>query len=290
MNFQRIRQLFGAILIAALVVQPACGQLAAAPTPVPSPQTPAGKSKLKRGLQIEFVLLDSVSSKDAFKGQTIRFAVAEDVLAGGLVVIPRGTPATGVVSSVRKGVPGKQDGDVELEPRAILLADGSRLKLGGYPPGEDACGDMGPCWALITFAIAVSPILITLGLIRLPERLEEDKKFKQQPGLQKPAIAGNDQTVNPCWHSSAYTVHGFQLPVARDNSVTPDIAANRATLEVCAAAQENAAKTGNSIQENTNPSPTANPPGVKPPPPNQDETLKSVPIPQPQDDPNTGHR
>jgi len=143
-------------------------------------------------------LLDRVSSATAKKGQTVHFAVAEDVLAAGIVVIPRGTPAEGVVANVRKGIPGKQDGSLRLEPRELLLSDGSRLKLSRNAPGQDDCGDMGPCWALATFAVVLSPVLIAVVVVASPWLIHSEIEGRKKFPHTKPKIAGDDETLRPC--------------------------------------------------------------------------------------------
>jgi hypothetical protein len=114
--------------------------------------------------EINFVLLESVSSATATKGQLIRMAVEEDVVIHGVVAIPKGTLATGVVSNVRKAKLGIKDGRLEVRPIAMTIANGVEAKLKENRTGEDACGDFGPCWAMyIFFAPAVPFALIGLA-------------------------------------------------------------------------------------------------------------------------------
>ena len=54
-----------------------------------------------KGTAISVVTDQSVSSKDAKVGQTVTGTVAKDVLAGGKVIIPKGSPAKLSVSSVQ---------------------------------------------------------------------------------------------------------------------------------------------------------------------------------------------
>jgi hypothetical protein len=195
--------------IAAPQVQSISQQTLPAQTPLsgPNPQAalPPGSAVVAKGVQVKFVLLDSVSSATATRGQPVRFAVAEDVWVDGIAAIPRGTPANGVVARVRKGVPGEHDGFLELEPREILLANGSRIKFGAYPAGEDSCGDLGPCLALGIFAIAISPLLIPLFLIETPKLIAHRISEKKKSTLVKAQIAGRDESLEPCQIESAYT-------------------------------------------------------------------------------------
>jgi hypothetical protein len=180
-----------------------------APAQAASQQTPAallpGSAVVARGVQVKFVLLDSVSSATATKGQPVHFAVAEDVLVDGRVAIPRGTPANGVVKHVRKGVPGEHDSYLELEPREIVLANGSRIKFAAYPPGEDSCGDFGPCAAFVVFLIVLSPLLVPLVLISTPRLIAHGIRERKKSTSGKTRIAGGNQSWDPCRIESAYT-------------------------------------------------------------------------------------
>jgi hypothetical protein len=182
-------------------------QTAPTQTPMPGLRPQAAllpsSAVVAKGVQVKFVLLDSVSSRTATKGQPVRFAVAEDVWVDGIAAIPRGTPAKGVIMRVRKGVPGAHDGSLTLEPREVLLASGSRIKLGAYPPGEDNCGNLGPCWAFTILLIAVSPLFIPLFLIETPRLIAH--RIREQKKSGKARITGRDASWEPCQLESAYT-------------------------------------------------------------------------------------
>jgi hypothetical protein len=219
------------ILITRLAVQPVYSQEIATIPLQPPAATPEPSSKpgvLARGTEVHLVLLDSISSATAKKGQTVHFAVAQDAKEGGVVVIPRGTPAEGIVTHIRKGIPGKHDGTLQLEPRQILLSDGSRLKLSRNRPGEDDCGDMGPCWALATFAVALSPVLIATLVVASPWLIHDEIKEKEKFPLVKPRIAGKDEALLPCELNYAFTAS--PLGPAND-AATPHPVADAATLE-----------------------------------------------------------
>jgi hypothetical protein len=178
-------------------------------TPLSGPNPPAthlpGSAVVAKGVEVKFVLLDPVSSATATKGQTVHFAVAEDVLVDGHIAIPRGTPANGAVTRVQKGVPGEHDGSLTLEPREILLANGSRIKFGAYRPGEDACGDFGPCLALGVFVVVLSPVLVPLFLIETPSLIAHRTSEKKKATLVKARIAGRNLSSGPCQIENAYT-------------------------------------------------------------------------------------
>ena len=68
---------------------------------------------------MKLLLLEAVSSATATRGQSVRMAVKEDVIIDGVVVIPKGTLATGAVAVVRKAVPGKKNGSISIEPESV---------------------------------------------------------------------------------------------------------------------------------------------------------------------------
>jgi hypothetical protein len=213
------------ILIALLAVQPVCAQeIATIPLQTPAAVTPPPASNpnvLAKGTMIRFVLLDSISSETAQKGQTVHFALAQDIEVNGTVVIPRGTEAEGQVTHVRKGIPDKQDGELTLEPRAILLNNGTKLKLQRHPPGEDACGDMGPCAAMVTFGIILLPCVAAVLIIDSPWLIHSWIHDGKTPKTN-PQIDGDNKTWHPCEIESAYTKTKLTAPFFLAQSA-PDI-------------------------------------------------------------------
>jgi len=112
------------------------------------------------------VLTEEVSSATAKKGQTVRLELDKDWEVEGQVILPKGTPALGVVNHLVRAIPGKKDGYVDVKPVSIQLSSVRKLRLSEYPPGEDACDDMGPCWALYTIAFTVFLPITLAGLIK----------------------------------------------------------------------------------------------------------------------------
>jgi hypothetical protein len=153
---------------------------------------------LKKGTQIKFLTLEEVSSASAVNGHLIPLKVAEDVWQNGSLVVRAGTPGTGKVSDVKRAIAGKGDGYVDVDPVSFTREDGKRVKLRKYAPGEDACGDFGPCWigipVLTIFLIISSPVLIaSLG--------SGHKQLKHLPA-KHPLVKGEDyvlQAHSPCW-------------------------------------------------------------------------------------------
>jgi hypothetical protein len=219
------------MLIALLAVQPVWAQeLATIPLqPAPAMTQPASSpGVLPRGTEVTLVLIDTLSSATAKNGQAVRFAVAQDLAVNGIVVVPRGTPAEGIVTHVRKGIPGKQNGSLRIEPRELLLNDGTRLKLSRNLPGEDDCGDMGPCWALATFAVALSPVFVAVAVVDSPWLIHQWIEERKKSPHTRPKIAGDDETLRPCEFNSAYTASRLST---LNGPATPQQVSDLATLE-----------------------------------------------------------
>jgi hypothetical protein len=126
-----------------LVAQQATGSGTSpiAPGSFPTAQSKGATITLRRGTIVALVPLETVSSATAQVGQTVRFAVGTDVKVDGVIVIPRGTSASTVVTYVRKAIGGKRDGIVEDGPPSLILPDGSSIKLRNIiPPDSDAPG------------------------------------------------------------------------------------------------------------------------------------------------------
>src|SRR4249919_3707881 len=89
--------------------------------------------RLPAGTQIRFVTDAELRSQSLLQGQRFGLTVAEDVMAGSILVIPRGTPAVGEIDSLsEKGMFGKS-AKFTLRPLFIELG-GKRVNLEGVTP------------------------------------------------------------------------------------------------------------------------------------------------------------
>ncbi|WP_058188998.1 hypothetical protein [Terracidiphilus gabretensis] len=168
----------------------------------PEPPTLADTVTISREIKIEFFLLESVSSSTAERGQIVRLAVANDVSTNGVVVIPKGTLAEGKVTHVHQGIPGKRDGQITVEATSMLLSNGQRLRLRQYPPGEDDCGDMGPC---VVLAIVVAPVaIIALAVYAVISPVALADYIRNRKYSPKVYPAGTQMTLQPCERVDAY--------------------------------------------------------------------------------------
>jgi hypothetical protein len=178
----------------------------AAPDPVPEMIT------IPKNTEIEFITLEAVSSATATKGQLIRLAVGKDMIINGLVVIRKGTLAMGKVTHLTKGVPGKKDGYLQIEPSTLILGNGRRVKLWELMYGEDDCANAGPCWVLWT-------LFAPIALIGMAINANENRDEIHQ---------GNDMSIDACVHLSGYiatkiTLHQADIQAIKISPVNYDI-------------------------------------------------------------------
>lgn len=121
---------------------------------------PGPKSIVPKHAKIKLILLETISSATASKGQSVRMAVAEDVSVNGIVVIPKGTPAIGVTDFVRKAVPGKKDGDVSIKPISVNPPNSRPITLRRYNGSEgDALGEA---------LLPILPFCFVVTLVAIP--------------------------------------------------------------------------------------------------------------------------
>jgi hypothetical protein len=95
--------------------------------PPPAQEAPKGPVTIPQGTLLQLRTSEPVGSKHAKDGEQVQFTVIRDVTVGGVLAIPRGATAHGVVTEVKK--PGDLGGSAEL---ALKLTS---LDLGGqdYP-------------------------------------------------------------------------------------------------------------------------------------------------------------
>lgn len=89
---------------------------------------PLRPGMLGEGTMIRVRLIDRLSTATTEKGEPFRSRVATDVLRDGQVLIPAGSEIDGRVAEVSHGHAGGY-GTMRLQPEAMLLPDGSRLRM-----------------------------------------------------------------------------------------------------------------------------------------------------------------
>jgi len=175
-------------LVAAQQIAPPAASAAVPQNATPAPATAIHSTgptiTLRRGTTVSLILLETISSATAQVGQKKRYAVLEDVKVDGVIVIPKGTQASTVVTHVRKAIGGKRDGIVEDGPPSLILPDGSSIKLRNViPPDSDAPGPV--VLLFVVFSIASLPYWFS-------------HMFKAK---HRAPVPGNDEILAPCGQS-----------------------------------------------------------------------------------------
>lgn len=121
------------------IIAPAATSSASA-NPAPSSKAaPAesadGKFTLPRGTPVPLVFATDVNSKTASVGDPISFTLADDLKAGNVVVVPKGSLAAGLVIQADKTGPGGGPGDVTFQVDSLTV-NGSVVKLRGFATKE----------------------------------------------------------------------------------------------------------------------------------------------------------
>jgi hypothetical protein len=222
----------GTALIALLTIQSVCAQeIATIPIqqPAATPSPASSTVVLPEGTEVHLVLLGPISSATATKGQSVHFAIAQDNVSP----FPPGTAATGVVKSVRKGIPGKQNGSLEIQPRTILLKDGTKIRLMRY---EDECDvRVAGCWVLGAFEVVG---VVVLGPIALTVAAVHSITHPHQRRLLTPIhaeIEGTDIVHKPCERYTAYTTRKLKISPTQDPASIQATPEALTILDSCAA-------------------------------------------------------
>jgi hypothetical protein len=190
-------------------------QQAMSDNPGTNPPANAAIVTLRKGTVVALALIDPLSSATAQKGQTVRLALAEDVIVNGVVAIRRGATALGVIKSVSKAIPGKHNGYLQIEPVSFTPQDMSSIALNGYtPPGGDDDCSFGSCLLL----------LIPYSIAGIVEAVKAPFRRHHSPVAQTP-VAGKDFVLCPCSRIWGATVAASQIINAMPDPFQPSQAA-----------------------------------------------------------------
>jgi hypothetical protein len=222
MNRGLLQSILSLILCPLLVAQQAAPPAASADAPQPSRPAPATNAfrplpefvTIPRGTKIELVMLDSLSSATNKRGDTIRFAVAEDVIVDGIVAIHAGTPVTGIVTAVKKMIPHKSSGQICFRTMSIDIAGHKSVLLTYDPLLED--------WGLFIVAVVVmvvtAPIVIAAVIallpIALPIKAVKSIIKKRADGAGNNAKVTDDMKIPACKAQTAYLKSAIRIRVA----------------------------------------------------------------------------
>lgn len=114
---------------------------------------PAGNAVLPQGTSVRLRTLTQLHSQENRTGERFDLEVAEDVMLGGVVVIPRGSPATGEITRVkRKGMWGRSG---RLETRLLSVrANGMLIPISGTVAERGDTGTAGVVASIVVLPIA----------------------------------------------------------------------------------------------------------------------------------------
>jgi len=126
----------GSLIIVCCMLSTAVAQSSSSPPPSsqnepanPQPTAPSKGFVLEDGTPVKLSLGRSLSSADAQVGDRVDFEVAEEVSINRIVVIPKGSPASGTVTTAhakrRMGRGGKLDVNID----SVQVADGEKAAL-----------------------------------------------------------------------------------------------------------------------------------------------------------------
>ena len=117
-----------------------------APAPV---ETARSASRfLPAGTLVSLSPLQEISSKHMREGQHFPFVVVEDVVENGVVVIPRGSSATGIVTAQTGRAIGGKSGKFDISFESVA-ANGVHFPLTGLSRKEGKGNTMGALFGLI---------------------------------------------------------------------------------------------------------------------------------------------
>jgi hypothetical protein len=148
------------LLLPVLLLQVSAPTSAAA---TPPPALTAQQPLLSAGTQLRFTTDALLDSRSLVQGQRFGLKLADDVMVGGKVVIPRGTAAVGEVESLReKGMLGKS---AKFVVRPLFIEwNGRRINVVGSNEhsGKRAVTEAAVATAVVTFGVFITGKSATL--------------------------------------------------------------------------------------------------------------------------------
>lgn len=133
--------------LAGQVATQTCAAQSQTPRPVAPSLPPVARPAfvtIPKGTKVCLKLMQTVSSATAQNGQNVQMTVANDIVIDGLVVLAKGSAATGILRHVKKAVPRKREGNVELNSAVVQITKRKKLKLGEN--SWSVCGRSLRCW------------------------------------------------------------------------------------------------------------------------------------------------
>lgn len=109
--------------------------------------------------------LDELSSKVVTEGETVRFAVADDVKVDDVIAIPKGMETDAVITNARKAGRFGRDGKIEITYDTVRASDGTPVSLTvGEKTKEEYKRTAGAVGASAAGAVILGPVGLVGGL------------------------------------------------------------------------------------------------------------------------------
>jgi hypothetical protein len=162
--YSLVSMLSASVLLAVVPSEPSPITTTAAPVPSATPEStvssspmviaqPSAATVLPQGTMVRLRTLSQLSSQENKVGERFDLEVAEDVLLNGRVVIPRGSPAVGDVTLVKKkGMWGKSG---KLEARVLSVrANGKDIPVRGTVGDKGETGTAAVVGSILVLPVA----------------------------------------------------------------------------------------------------------------------------------------
>jgi len=154
------------LLSVALVVQQApavsnpTSQIPA--TTAAAPAQPPSANLLQDGTPMKLRLLNKLDSHTAKNGDEILFDVVNDVVVGGVTVLRRGSPATGVVTQAEASKAMGRAGKLTFTISDIKLRNGGKVQVRAFnrTSGENRTGEM--IADMVTLPMVAAPFFLLI--------------------------------------------------------------------------------------------------------------------------------
>ena len=194
-----------------LVAQTATSSVAEGQQPTASTRT---AFVLEDGTPIKLRLSQTVSSADARVNDRVEFEVLEDVLVGGVVVIPKGGAALGTVTEAVPKRRMARGGKLEIVMDSVRLVDGQKAALRAVKDGKGGGHTGGMAVGIVAAAIVFWPAAPLFLLMH-------GKDISFPKGTDVPTFINGDMKLDPA-----------KFQQAEGGSTQPVVAASASNLAI----------------------------------------------------------
>jgi hypothetical protein len=170
-----------------LVFQTLAFSVAEAQQPVASTRT---AFVLEDGTAVKLRLSQTVSSADAHVNDRVEFEVLEDVLVGGVVVIPKGGSALGTVTEAVPKRRMARGGKLEIVMDSVRLVDGQKAALRAVKDGKGGGHTGGMTVGIVAAAVVFWPAAPLFLLMH-------GKDITFPKGTDVPTFVSGDMKLDP---------------------------------------------------------------------------------------------